>query len=62
MSNQRFHIFDKILYFLKIRQYLLFCSIEGIIIITRLPKLIKTREQLSISAIQQTCGNKFLSN
>lgn len=62
MSNQRFHIFDKILYFLKIRQDLLYCSIKGIIIITRLPKLIKTREQLSISSIQQTCCNKFLSN
>ena len=40
MSNQRFHIFDKILYFLKIRQDLFFCSIKGIIIITRLPKFI----------------------
>ncbi len=39
-----------------------FKSIKGIIIITRLPKLIKTREQLSISSIQQTCCNKFLSN
>lgn len=51
MRNQRFHIFDKILYFLKIRQDLFFCSIKGIIIITRLPKFIKTREQLSISSI-----------
>ncbi len=54
MSNQRFHIFDKLLHLPKIWNYFLFSCIIRIIIISRLAQFIQTSKQFSISSVKQS--------
>ena len=57
-----FHLANERLNPVEIGHHLFFCCVVHIVIIARLPQLVKTRKKSAIRPVQQSCGYKLLAN